>query len=240
MRSLGFAFLFLVLTVGCASAPVNDKSARAAFQQIENHLLSAGVLRVDYQIEARGAVTAKLDGDLVMQKPALAAINASGRFAGADVAPVLVSDGKRMRGGVAPHYFDGELAADLRGGLLVGLMRMGILHNLAKLASGAAPDATDGGVRKWVAAKGFEWVSSSRSSFGNDLRGIRFSIVVGGEPAGDAVLWYDPQTGLPVEREQVVHFDAGDMHVNERYEIETDGMIGPCRFDLDAVPSPAH
>ena len=101
-------------------------------------MLSAPVLRVDYAIEARGAVAANIAGDLVMQKPALAAIDASGVFAGSEVAPVLVSNGTRMRGGNAPNYFAQALPENLREGLLIGLMRMGILHNLANLTQACA------------------------------------------------------------------------------------------------------
>ena len=235
MKALLPGLLFLVCVSGCANRPVNDKSAQAAFQAIEGRLLSASVLRVDYEVEARGAVAANITGDLVMQKPMLAAVNASGDFAGADVAPMLVSDGERMRGGVAPDYFEQEQPPDLRDGMLIGLLRMGILHNLATLTQGSPPEGTDGRVRKWVKAKGFGWRPETRSSQGSQLRGISFMLEVGGEPAGDVVLWYDEVSGLPVEREQVVHFDNGDMHVSERYAVEIDRVVGPCRFDLDSI-----
>ena len=240
MKAILPGLLFLVFAHGCANAPVSDKTAQAAYEAMESHLLSAGVLRVNYEVEARGAVAAKLAGDLVMQKPALAAINASGVFAGAEVAPVFVSDGTGTRGGVGPEFFEHDIPTDLREGVLIGLMRMGILHNLAVLTQNMPPEGTDGGVREWLVVNGFGWQSSTRKSGTRELRGISFVIEVGGEPAGDVVIWYDPESGLPVEREQVVHFDNGDMHVSERYVVETEGIVGPCRFDLDAVGSTAN
>ena len=94
-------------------------------------------------------------------------------------------------------------------------------------------------MQEWVVANGFGWQPATRRVGDVELRGIGFLIEVGGEPAGDVVLWYDPVSGLPVEREQVVHFDGGDMQVSEHYTIEIDGVIGPCRFDLKTIPAAA-
>lgn len=232
MKVLFNGLLALMVLQGCASTPAGDKSAQKAYMAIEDKLMSTPVLRVDYEIEAHGLISADIDGDLVMQKPDLAAISANGVFISGDVAPTLIADGKKMRGGNALPYFDHAVPEDLRTGLLIGLMRMGILHNLATLSQGLPPEGTDGDVREWVVAQDFQWQTLSRQSGDVELRGIGFSIYVDGEPAGDVVLWYDPISGLPVERVQVVHFPSGDMYVNERYTIETDGMIGPCRFDL--------
>ncbi|MDH3647476.1 MAG: hypothetical protein OER80_11955 [Gammaproteobacteria bacterium] len=222
-----------LLLVGCAGL-VNDKEAEAAYRDIENRMLSASVLRVNYEIEASGAVTANLAGDLVTQKPEMAAISANGVFNHNVVQPRLVSDGVRMRGGIEADSFEEGLPVDLRAGLLLGMTRMGILHNLAMLAHGAPPQGTDGNVRDWVQAKAFAWQTATHPKTAA-LRGIGFELEVSGEPSGTVVLWYDPATGLPVEREQLVRFETGDMSVVERYSIETDGMIGPCRFDLDSI-----
>lgn len=229
--------VLLALLSGCAGVPAGDDSARTAFAEIEAAVLATRVLRVNYEIEARGAIEASQTGDLVLQKPAMAAIDSAGVFAGAAVRPQLVSDGIRLRGGAEPKFFERPLPADLHSGLLLGLTRMGVLHNLAMLTQGAPPDGTDGAVREWVVPGAFVWQAQSRRIDGVAVRGIGFDIAVGGRPAGKAVLWYDPESRLPVAREQLVRFDSGDMRVIERYEIETDGMIGPCRFDLDTVPA---
>ncbi len=213
---------------GCATA--GDPTARAELLEVERRLLDAGVLRVDYVIEASGAIDAMLHGDLVAQKPSLAAVAAHGRFAGSDVDLRLISDGERIVGGNGAAAFAQPLPPALHEGMLVGLVRMGVLHNLAMLSSGAPPDRTDGSVRDWVDASRLAWFDTNDTT-----RGISFRIEVNDEPAGEVRLWLDGASGLPVRREQVVHFDHGDMKVSEIYEIETGGIVGPCRFDAETI-----
>jgi hypothetical protein len=90
---------------------------------------------------------------------------------------------------------------------------MGVLHNLARLVSGAPPDRVDGTVRSWVELEDIEW-SEEVSEEG--LEGVRFRIIVSGEPAGRATVWLD-EDGTLMGRDQVVEFPGGDMRVRERY-----------------------
>ncbi|MBT8132805.1 MAG: hypothetical protein KJO35_11085, partial [Gammaproteobacteria bacterium] len=211
------------------TAPAGDKEAAQAMQRIEQALLSAKVLRIEYEIEATGVVEAKLSGDLLMQQPALAAIRASGDFNEAATDVRLVANGERMKGGSEQRSFDEKMPVDLRNGLLLGLTRMGMLHNLAMLVSGAAPQGTDGSVQDWAQAKVLNWQKRNNEK---NTQSIAFLLDVGGEPAGEVVLTYDNESGLPVGRRQTVHFATGDMQVTERYRIRTGGIIGPCRFSL--------
>lgn len=229
--------LFSLLVAACANGPgrADDAQARATFDRIETALLDASVLRVDYSIKAAGALSAALEGDLVAQQPARASVRAAGTFAGAATDLRFVADGKRMRGGSAQQSFDEPVPVALHEGLLVGLLRMGVLHNLAVLSGGARPDWTDGSIRDHVVAHSF--------AFGRDqtqdesVASIAYALDVNGSPAGEVKLWYDTARHLPLRREQVVHFEAGDMRVEEMYRIEVDGMIGPCRFDVAALDS---
>ena len=223
--------LTIALQLGCATT--SDPAAEAVFVEIERRLLDAGVLRIDYVVEATGAVDALLHGDLVVQKPALAAIAAHGSFAGRDADLRLVSDGEHVVGGNGASRFSRPLPEALHEGVLIGLVRMGVLHNLAVLSSGAPPDATDGSVGDWVEAHGFAWFDTDALT-----RGISFSIDVNDRPAGEVRLWIDNLSGLPVRREQLVRFDNGDMKVTETYVIEMDGVVGPCRFDPATIALP--
>ena len=97
----------VVLQMGCATT--GDATAKAALGQVEQSLLDASVLRIDYVVEASGAVEAMLHGDLVAQKPALASIVAHGFFAGSDVDLRLVSDGETVAGSNGANRFSEPL-----------------------------------------------------------------------------------------------------------------------------------
>lgn len=230
-----FVSALALIAAGCATAPAggNDPAAAQAFDAIETALLDAPVLRVDYEIAARGALEATLAGDLVVQKPALAALRADGAFAGNEVALRLVADGERLRGGTGSRRFEVPAPAELHQGLLVGLLRMGALHNLAMLSGGSPPEWTDGSVSERVVAHSFAFVDRERGEEGTNA--LSYLIDVNGAPAGEVTLWYDPERNLPLRRAQVVHFEFGDMQVEERYVIETGGIIGPCRFDAASI-----
>lgn len=219
----------VLLATGCAGTPANDESAEAAFAALEAQLLDAAVLRVDYVVTAEGAIGASLSGDLVTQKPSLAALRAHGDFAGESKLMQLSADGVQMRGGSGAATFSSAVPAALHEGLLLGLLRMGVLHNLAMLSAGAPPDATDGGVRDWVVPSAFAWLDSGPGDNAVE-RGLAFELSVNGSPAGEVRLWFDSVRNLPLRREQIVHFEHGDMRVTEHYDIETGGIVGPCRF----------
>ncbi|NNM21429.1 MAG: hypothetical protein HKO55_09185 [Gammaproteobacteria bacterium] len=236
MRVRMCVLLLSLAFCACVATPVKDKKAQATLARIEQQLLDARVLRIDYEIEARGAVSADISGDLLMQQPALAALRATGDFATQPVQPMLVADGTTMRGGTA-SYFSQPAPAQLRDGLLLGLTRMGVLHNIAMLTQDAPPDATDGSIRDWVTVANVRAIDQPRRIGGRTVAGLHFDLIVAGEPAGAVTLWYEPDTALPVAREQLVQFETGEMRVVERYTVSIDGIIGPCRFDTGALTS---
>lgn len=92
----------------------------------------------------------------------------------------------------------------------IGLTRMGVLHNLARLVAGKPPDHDGGGVREWVRAENIEFVGEDRNT-------IRFDVVVAGTKSAVATVEVDPSSGLPIRREQTVEFAAGSMSVVETY-----------------------
>jgi hypothetical protein len=111
----------------------------------------------------------------------------------------------------------------LKEALLLGLTRMGLLHNLARLTANAPPDHADVGVREWVTLSSF---ASDRTDPVNApipetfRHGISFELTVAEQRAGSAVLEIDAH-GRPVIRRQTVEFPAGRMRVVERYSSVT-------------------
>jgi hypothetical protein len=205
-RSLGTAIGLVSLTMSCAAPP---RDPEVAFRALEERLRDAQVIRLAFHVTAEGAVSADIGGNLEMGTGAAIRLEGRGVFAGDSVDLALETDDGQVEFGNRPDRNVADTPPELRDAILVGLTRMGVLHNLARLTGNALPDHADGGAGDWVVADSFA------VDPGGDAA-VSFSIFVGGQPSGSATLEISP-TGLPVERRQTVHFPAGDMRVIERY-----------------------
>ena len=184
---------------------------------MEKRLLDASGLCLEFEITSSGAVESSLKGATSMRRPNNARITARGEFAGADADIVFRTHLGRMFGQNGKQRFEDEAPTGLTEGIVIGLTRMGLLHNLAVLSTGAPPDRIDGTVKRWV-RPGDIRAGENVEEDGRRLGSYTFTVIVADQPSGEATLWYDADTGLPVRREQVVQFDAGEMRVNERYK----------------------
>jgi hypothetical protein len=103
--------------------------------------------------------------------------------------------------------FDEPATPALRDAVVLGMTRIGLLHNVSNLAQGNGIDHADGGARDFITAEKFRRVKG----------GVSYLILVGGKEFGSATLLIDAKTKLPRKRTQVVHFPDGDMRVTETY-----------------------
>ena len=193
-----------------------DESAEAALLALEARLLEAQEVSVRFDIRAVGAVQASLAGNAAIGPDGTAEVFADGAFAGSDAALRLTAARGTMRGGNGVRGFESETPPALSEGLLIGLTRMGLLHNLAMLSAGSPPDRTDGSLRDWVRYADVELGPESTTA-GIRSRRFSFTVMVGGQPTAVAELWVDAATGLPIRRVQVVSFEEGEMRVLEQY-----------------------
>jgi hypothetical protein len=216
-RNVILGTLFLLVCCGPSGETGADFLAsdpEAAWRQLENRLLESRELELDFDVRAQGAVEVELKGALSMDSAGTVKLHASGVFAGEEVDLHLASDGKSYEFGKAPNLSAGPTPGHLKEAILIGLTRMGILHNLAMLSAGAPPDRADGGVKNWVTVDGFSLLLPGAP--GKDGNGLGFSMTVDGAPVGTASLELDGY-GLPVARQQTVFFPEGEMRVVERY-----------------------
>ena len=183
---------------------------------VESRLLKSGVVCVAFDIRSEGAVESHLKGVARLTRPDSARIEAKGEFAGSSTDILFRTHLGRMYGQNGSHRFEKEAPTALTEGLIIGMTRMGLLHNLAMLSSGSPPDKTDGTVKQWVKPGNIR-KGPAATLDGSNAETLEFTVVVDGQPSGEATLWLDSQTGLPVKREQVVHFSQGDMNVTESY-----------------------
>lgn len=228
---LGLFVLGLLALAGCATRAGADESTvpvvsaelapEAVFTELEERLLNAPALRMRYAAVSEGAFSASLEGALRMERDRGLDLDATGIFGESPVEAYLRSDGEVLEGGNAGQDFRVEAPAALDEAVILDMTRMGILHNLARLTAGAIPDHASGGVREWVRVDGLE-IDPDAEGPRPGLVALRFSVHVAGQHAADATLWLDPDTGLPVLREQLVSFPGGQMSVTESYEFSDD------------------
>lgn len=183
----------------------------SAFAKFEDGLLGLYPLALSFHITSEGAFTVDLRGRLDLSAAGDTLISATGTFGEEPVELVLVATGGRLIGGNYDARFDVEQSPSLDLALLIGMTRMGLLHNLALLVAGQPPDHAAGGVRSWVVPLDLATLR------GEGAEGFRFGIQVSGVRSGAATLALDPETGLPTRREQTVEFPGGRMTVTERY-----------------------
>jgi hypothetical protein len=216
--ALAVAAVTLGMAVACASPPAQDHpwgwpaaDPAEAFRAAEARLMATESARAAFRITSEGAITVALDGELVLVDAEQLLLTASGTFGDRPVRLELrVADGE-MTGGNGQQTFREPAPAHVREAVLVGLTRMGLLHNLARLVAALPPDRAAGGVAEWVRAEDVRWVPPTD---GSDDAGLAFRIVVSDQEAGEAELWLDP-AGLPLRRLQIVRFPQGEMQVRE-------------------------
>lgn len=182
---------------------------------LEEHLVNRPASRVGFRITSEGAFAAALAGELRLTREGGASLDARGTFGADSVVLTLRTADGRMTGGNGTRGFDQPAPPALREALVIGMMRMGILHNLARLVAGSPPDHADGAVRSWVEVRDVAWLPRDTTAA---RRGLSYDLFVAGQPAGAGVLWLDGR-GRPVARQLTVRFQQGEMRVAEEYEV---------------------
>lgn len=215
MRTVAIVVLALLLA-GCASSqPAAPEAAANALAALEARLLTEPGT-VHYHITSEGAFAADLTGLLEMTGDYVG-LTAEGDFGGiATQLQLTVLDGEVEM--VVPDSTVTEAQPPaLREAVVLGMTRMGLLHNLARLTVADLPDHAEGGVDGWVETHSAAWGPTERIE-GVEARALHFALRVAGTEAAEVTLWLDPATGLPVRRNQTVDFPGGTMTVVERYD----------------------
>lgn len=188
------------------------------FAAVERRL-AEGPWELPFHITASGAVDVDVRGRVGVGPGGAAHLEVEGDFAGRPLDHALRSDGRE----VVVTTPDGEermpAPPHLADALSVGLVRMGVLHNIARLAGGRLPDHAEGGVRGWVRlypVGGEDSAGDSGGDGGGDGGAMRVAIRVSNVPSGTAELVLGAD-GMPSLRVQEVAFPTGTMRVQERY-----------------------
>jgi hypothetical protein len=204
-------------------------TATPGIERLETRLLEAESVRFVCELRSEGAFEADLEGEVVLGPEGRARMELNGSFGGEEMDLLLVSDGDTLTTRAGETVGEIPTPPALREAIVLGLVRMGLLHNAARLTQAAPPDHADTGIGDWVLAKNVEAFAveiGRGASVAN-----RFEVHVGGRNTATATLHLSPETGLPLRREQTVAFEVGEMHVTERYiDVELDPEIEPRTF----------
>jgi hypothetical protein len=238
-KNLWFLSVAMATVVAIASCSDNTvdrtsdrtpESAEIRFRELERRLLGAESVRIRGAAGSAGTVISGLEGEALIASGNRAHLQFSGEFAGTEVTLALVADGEEMWGGNGTDQFESEVPTALNEGILLGFTRMGILHNLALLSGASPPDGTDGTIDGWLTVSNFAWGDSGTLD-GVAADALTFDLAVHEKPSAEVILWLDQKNGLPVQREQVVHFPDGDMRAVEVYEaVEIDAPLESEKF----------
>ena len=191
---------------------------------LEERLLQARGVDIDFDLRAEGAFSAELHGRMTMRAGGTLQMQAEGSF-GEQQARLSWQAAEGFCRGLRD---DRELyrveTPFLDEAILLGLTRMGILHNLARFFSESPPDHADSGIGDWLMVQ-------NESSQGDS---IRFDLDVSGQRAATIALTLDAD-GLPLRRLQRVEFPGGVMSVREDYHFEISDrqrLCPACRQEL--------
>jgi hypothetical protein len=216
MRILIFALLgLLVLPRASLADPASDKTLAA----LEQRLLNAGAVRFLFEIKNEGLNPADLKGEVDIRQGNRALLRATGTFRDSPLDVSMKSDQDRLDARINNVPVTFKTPSQLSDSLVVKLVRMGMLHTFAVLSEKRVPDLAEGQVRNVLEIRNVHRGGRDKMLGERVARPISYTMAFGGKEVGEATLWIDLASGLPVYREQKVKLgDQGEMTLVERYE----------------------
>ena len=186
--------LLLVLFAACAHAPAAAPaiSAEQQFRDLETKLLAMQTLDVRFDITSGGAMASAVKGALHIDGDEVK-LDADGHVGESK------QDARVSRSGHPA----------VRRAVILGMIRMGILHNLASVM------LMNQGIDTRVASG--DWVTVGNVAADPADGHLSFDVLVEGQKAGAGELWLGAG-GLPKRRHQTVQFPNGTLIVDERYQ----------------------
>jgi len=196
MRSKLLVFLITV----CG----NSVAEESPLVLLEAQLLTSP-LAFEFQINSTGAVVSDIKGRFHYCENELM-IDVDGELFAEPVRLKMRADLERL----SLNDTSMPMPDYLHEAIIIGFVRLGLLHNIIRLSGNLIPDHGEGGVRDWVQIP----VVGQNS----DL--MFFDIFVSKSKAAHAELTLDEQ-GLPKFRRQTMYFGGDEMLVTENYALIT-------------------
>ena len=218
-------FALLALLAGCASGPrpvPPTATATQRFELTERALLEGRNLTGTFEIDSKGENAAHMTGTIEFVEGNALHLVAEGNFKSD---PVQLEVDSRDPTGILRTSTKGPSvsahrdppAAKLREAVALGISRMGLLHNLALVSMDQNLERTGGGLPDF--AKTLEMKDGAAESINGEVcRRVEYVLQVDGQNTGEASLCIADANGLPLQRNQTLHFPTGDMTVVETFK----------------------
>jgi hypothetical protein len=207
-------FFFLVPTLIAVVAHSEPApTATQKFGDLEALLERAGRFDLKAHVVSHGATEADLTASLGVAAAGIVAMHMRGTLDGKAQDAHLRSDGivtMLNKGDQSERLPPGR---SMRQAVQVGFLRIGLLHNLAALAQGLQPEHDKGGITMWASVARIHYASAKKAG----LTGLSFDILIEGKMRGQATLWIDDRSRMPVRREQSIMVDGKKQDSVEDY-----------------------
>lgn len=174
-----------------AAACSGDCDAQKQFEQMEAALIAQPVKGKVFS-HAEGSVTSDVESTLTV---------------GPDTKVVYKGN---VMGKDVDSTWEHPTTPELRDAILIGISRMGLLHNVVLFSRERPPANVEGHIREALTAHDF-----SKAPGG----GIAYKLRAGNREMADAVIKINSKTHYPMSRKMTTHLDNGDMRVSETYQL---------------------
>jgi hypothetical protein len=204
--------LFLLFSLFAPAIFAGDyKTPEKVLAAMETNLLKIKNRKLKFRTEATGALTGAFEGEIVFKKDNIIDYRTAGKFGGKEYKLFLTCDNALLRGGTEGKPFEMDAPPGLRSGIVIGLSRMGLMHNISRLISNKPPDHIDGTVFKWLVVQNPSFAKEhapDTPQAGAELKQKDKKLMVvfyklgveDNKNAGDVELWIDTKTNLPTCR----------------------------------------
>ncbi|MBK9387733.1 MAG: hypothetical protein IPN34_23200 [Planctomycetes bacterium] len=222
------AFRSLLLVCGvlplaaCSSDPeVRGETAEAYFARFETAMLSADVMKIEHSLVAsdeEGSARAVWEGRfLAIDKPLEVRLDGRGSFGAQPIHLEIEARGEAIRATGGPKAIEQQLTGNSIDRWVRGFTRLGLAHDLWRVARGLPLLALEGGDQE-ISMQDLRFEGRERIG-GVPARVLAYRAVVGGMYEADMRLWLDERTGHPLQRRATVRTRSLRLRTTESYRV---------------------
>ncbi len=204
---------FAMLLAAVAGFSQATESAEQRFRDFEALLTRAGRFDVKAHVVSTGIIASDLTADVGVANEGIVVIRMKGTFNGKPDDVVLRTDGIVTMIGRDGEQTRLQPGRSMRQAVQLGFARVGLWHNLMLLSHGTQPEHNEGGILQWTDVANVRYASPAKKG----QTGLTFDVVIEGKPLGQATLWFDDTSKMPVRREQALTIDGKTIRTVEDY-----------------------